>query len=212
MKNILPLVAFVIGCSKVTAPEPIKVVRSTLTITNSTNKPTNVFFAFGADSVVLPVDWPLCSATAKLNCSLTVQANSSLELPLSGDYLNASLSFDAPVSCGSTKAELNLNNPRWYDVADISLVDGYSKPIKIQIDDKTLGPVTSENGNQKAYGVYPLGCDVCVARQIPPCGIPLGNTECKSGSQYSPDVPCQHQGTVMGGGSKVTVYLLPTVN
>jgi hypothetical protein len=31
---------------------------------------------------------------------------------------------------------------------------------------------------------------------------------CKAGTQYKPDVPCQYQGTVKGGGGAVTVTLL----
>jgi hypothetical protein len=35
-----------------------------------------------------------------------------------------------------------------------------------------------------------------------------GTDGCKSGTQYKPDVPCQHQGATMGGGAFVSVALV----
>jgi hypothetical protein len=52
-----------------------------------------------------------------------------------------------------------------------------------------------------------LGCDICTARDNPPCGIAKGKEGCKAGTQYKPDVPCQNQGKKMGGGSVVVVAL-----
>lgn len=187
---------------------------STLAVKNETGDPTIVFFSFGADSAVLPTDWSkACRPSSKLNCQLSLPGQGYQDLPLSGRYLNTTLAFGTVVGCGSTKAELNLNNPKWYDTTDISLVDGYSNNVAIDLveasETKTLGPTLGKEGNEKAYGVFPLGCDICVARQKPPCGQGPGKGGCKTGpDQYRPDVPCQHKGSVMGGGTRVTVRLV----
>jgi len=184
-------------------------------VRNDTPGSTLVYVAFGADSVVRPADWKFCHATGPLTCDFPVAAGGKQELPLAGRYLNATLAFGAPVACGATKAELNLNNPAWYDVTDVSLVDGYSNMVRVTVTDpsgtKVLGPPLGASGNEKVYGVFPLGCDVCTAREHPPCGMVPGKDGCKAGSQYKPDVPCQHQGAVMGGGSKVEVALVAGV-
>jgi len=187
---------------------------STLAIANASSKPTQVFVAFGADSVVLPSSWAICaSASQPLNCSFALAADTTQTLALAGKYLNATISFDAPVGCGSTKAELNVNNPKWFDVADISLVDGFNRDLRVLLGAQQLGPTHGKDDNATAIGVFPLGCDICVARQSPPCGIAPsptpGSAGCKHGTQYAPDVPCQLQGAVKGGGSAVVVTLLP---
>ena len=188
---------------------------STLAVFNATAKAATVFVAFGSDSVVLPASWAFCTPTAALNCSFPLPAGATQTLDLGGGgYLNASFSFDLPVGCGSSKSELNLNNPKWYDTADLSLVDGYNHDLSATLGTQQLGPILSADGNAKVLGVFPLGCDICVARQAPPCGLPPspvpGTAGCKSGSdQYHPDVPCQVQGLVMGGGSPVLLTLLP---
>jgi hypothetical protein len=197
-----------------------------LSMVNLTSQPAVVAVAFGSDSVVGPPNWSFCTASTSLNCQFTLLANASQHLPLVGQYLNATFVFesvvndagtDASVGCGTTKAELNVNNPNWYDIIDISLVDGYSTALGIIVANTldggavvNLGPVTSASGNEKAFGVYPLGCDICVARQKPSCGRAPGSAGCKKGpDQYHPDVPCQYQGSVMGGGeSIVTVTYL----
>jgi len=187
---------------------------STVGVANDTDASATVFIAFGSNSVVLPSSpgWEFCpSGGLKLNCSFSLKARTTQKLPLAGQYLNATISFDKPVTCETTKAELNLNNPAWFDVMDVSLVDGWNKIIALDVGDssgrKTFGPVGPKN-NEKALGVYPFGCDICVARQSPPCGFPKGKDGCKGGTQFAPDVPCQYQGPTMGGGSMVTVRLL----
>lgn len=175
---------------------------SSLTVTNGTTSDDVVYIAFGADSAI--TSWPACPTTGYLNCSFPLAAGQSQVFPLSG-YLNATMAFNSAVGCGVTKAELNVNNPNWYDVVDVSLVDGYSNNISITLDGKTLGPPVGMTGNESVYGVYPLGCDICVARQNPPCGIPMGTDGCKTGGQYDPTVPCQYQGPTKGSGSSVTV-------
>lgn len=192
--------------------DPDALGKSTLMIENASAAETTVYIAFGADSVVLPAAWPICVASAKLNCSFTLFSKASQNMPLKGKYLNATISFGAPVTCNTTKAEVNLNNPKWYDTSDVSLVDGFSNEIEIEIkgsdDSKKLGPPVGKTGNEKVFGLFPLGCDICTARQSPPCGMKPGKNGCKSGTQYKPDVPCQYQGPTMGGGSAYKVVLL----
>lgn len=174
---------------------------------------TTAFLAFGADSKVLPAAIPECAVTAPLNCELPIKGSVTLANP-EGLYLNVTIAFGAPVGCGATKAEVNVNNPAWFDTLDVSLVDGYSTPIAIDYtppggSETTLGPPRGPTGNEKIEGVFPLGCDICTARQNPPCGMTPGTEGCKSGTQYKPDVPCQFQGVVKGGGGLVEVYLPP---
>lgn len=180
-------------------------------VENNTGKDTTVYFAFGADSVVKPADWTFCTGQG-LVCQFPLKAHASQELPTGGRYLNTTFAFGTTVGCGSTKAELNINNPKWYDVLDISLVDGYSNDIVIEATDAMgttkLGPPNGQSGNEKVMGLYPFGCDICVARQHPPCGIQPGNGGCKTGDQYKPDVPCQFQGKTMSGGERVKVSLV----
>jgi hypothetical protein len=180
---------------------------SSLHVINSSAADTIVYVAFGADSAI--TQWPVCPATTRLNCKFSLKAHATQDLPLGGSYLNATLSFGAPVTCSTTKAELNLNNPQWYDIADVSLVDGYSNRIEIDAGGVKLGPPVGATGNEKVYGVFPNGCDICVARQSPPCGMKPGKDGCKKGpDQYHPDVPCQFQGKVLGGGTAMRVVLL----
>lgn len=182
-------------------------------VSNETTRASSVYVSFGADSVVQPADWTsFCKETSARNCTFTIEPSAIRHLPTAGRYLNATITFGAPVGCGATKAELNINNPKWYDIVDVSLVDGYSNDIAIKtVDDSgrhTLGPPKGAKGNEKVYGLYPYGCDICVARQHPPCGIQPGSDGCKSGTQYKPDVPCQYQGPTMGGGTAVQVSLV----
>ncbi len=178
-----------------------------VSVHNGTTKVTTVYVAFGSDSVVTADDWTFCSGSG-LNCSFDLAANATKPLPTGGKYLNATFAFDHVVGCGATKAEVNVNNPSWYDQADVSLVDGYSNNIEIMAGSTQLGPPKGKTGNEKVYGVFPYGCDICVERQNPPCGISKGKEGCKTGSQYDPDVPCQWQGTKKGGGGDPIVISL----
>lgn len=212
------LVLTLVSCTKVECPSPVAPkgaapfqLPSQVVVVNATDKDTTVYFAFGADSVVLPGAWSFCTATSALNCSFPLKHGSAKILPSAG-YLNVTITFDAAVGCGTTKAELNVNNPNWYDVVDVSLVDGYSNDILIDFSDaagnKRLGPVLGKKGNEKNFGVFPLGCDICTARQNPPCGMTPGSDGCKKGTQYNPDVPCQYQGATKGGGANIIVALV----
>lgn len=189
------------------------------TVANDTDVATTVYVAFGANSTINAASWDVCGAAADggvvdagvatggLNCSFPLGPKASIGLPLGRQYLNATVSFGAPVGCGTTKAEININNSAWYDVVDVSLVDGYSNKIKLEIDDTAIVP-KGASGNENVFGVFPLGCDICIARQNPPCGQTPGYAGCKVGTQYDPKPPCQYQGKQMGGGSKVRVALV----
>lgn len=185
---------------------------STLAVTNLTDADTVVYVAFGADSVVSPGAWSFCKGSG-LVCNFALGKHASLALPVSGQYLNATFSFGVAVGCNSTKAEININNPGWYDTLDVSLVDGFSNKVSVLANvvgkaGVLLGPPKGRDGNEKVFGLFPYGCDVCVARQNPPCGISPGRSGCKSGSQYSPSVPCQYQGpSKKFGGQAVTIRL-----
>lgn len=189
---------------------------STLAIANDTDNAVKVYIAFGANSVVLPSSqgWAFCQGSG-LNCNFELAKHASQHTPLAGKYLNATLSFDKPVTCNTTKAEVNINNPGWYDIVDISLVDGFNKFVAVDTVSSagpvTLGPPHGVSGNESVFGLYPNGCDICTTRQNPPCGMKSGADGCKKGTQYKPDVPCQWQGPSMGGGTHVTVRLLAGV-
>lgn len=189
-----------------------------LTVANRTRAATVVKVSFGAASKVSTAQWAaFCKETSKLNCQFEVPAMGNLDLPLANRHLNATLSFDGS-GCGATKAELDMNNPAWFDTYDVSLVDGYSNNIAIEVAPTngvdggvvTLGPPLGKDGNANVFGLFPYGCDICVARQQPPCGIPSGGSGCKAGTQYAPAVPCQYQGPQKGGGGvTVVVALVP---
>lgn len=188
-------------------------------IQNKTDKDSVAHFAFGADSTVR--GWSFCK-TESSGCAAPILKHSSTELPLSGNYLNVTVSFDAPVGCGVTKAEINTNNPKWYSIADVSLVDGYSNRVQISFqtnsisdaappaDAAILGPPNGHHDNENVLGLFPYGCDICAGRSQPPCDIPLNNGKgCKAGTQYNPKPVCQFQGSVMGGRETIRVQLVP---
>ena len=219
MKNSLIAALLILGCQPTTTtPEPTPPAAggsSTLAVHNETKEATTLFVAFGSDSEIKPSGWKGCEATGPLTCTMPLKSGEKHPVALAGKYLNATLSFGAAVACGITKAELNLNNPEWYDTTDISLVDGFSNQMMIKATDasgeKTLGPVISDKGNEKNFGVFPLGCDGCALRIAPPCGQSPGGTGCHGGSQYNPDPVCQYQSGDKGGSTAVVVSLIDAV-
>jgi len=190
-----------------------------VTVINGTTAATTVYVAFGSDSAIRT--WPFCQTDAGFGgCVFPLVAGASRGLPVGGKYLNATVSLGGN-GCNATKAEINLNNPAWTsDTADVSLVDGYSNKLSIQVVRGAsdggvlqLGPPLGKDGNAHVFGLFPYGCDVCVARQAPPCGItPCGSPTdggacgCKAGSQYNPAVPCQWSGP---RGLHYLIELLP---
>ncbi len=202
MKNVLLITTLLFGCESSTS----------LLISNEQANSVDVYVSFGSDSKITAADWSFCTGSG-LNCQFSLGGKTMQLMPNpDGKYINATLSFGAPVDCGVTKAEVNINNPSWYDTFDVSLVDGYSNNVEMIYTPPsgsatTLGPPNGETGNEKVYGVFPYGCDICVERQNPPCGITKGKEGCKTGTQYNPDVPCQMQGAVKGGGGSLEVKL-----
>ena len=208
MRTLVSLLA--ISLTAVCTPQD----STALTVHNAKTTATTVYVAFGSDSVVRVADWPFCTGSG-LNCNFSLAANTSKPLPNPKNaYLNATFSFDQAVGCGATKAEVNINNPEWYDTLDVSLVDGYSDKIEISVTPTNdpqviIGPPKGDTGNEKVLGIFPFGCDICVERQDPPCGIAKGKVGCKAGTQNDPKVPCQWQGPHMGGGGDATITLMP---
>lgn len=219
----LPNMAFLatcmlLGCPKPSpapapAPDDVDAAPGDPVVVNATDAGVTVNVAFAGVSTVRPSGWSFCTsdASASSSCTFPLSAGAHQALVTGGSYLNATLAFDGQVTCGTTQVELNVNDPSWYDIVDISLVNGYSNRVSVAANGTVLGPVTSGSDNEQNFGVYPLGCDLCTARSdATPCGMSPGTDGCKAGSQYKPDVPCQYQGPTMGGGSRVVVrYLGP---
>jgi len=170
---------------------------SSAIVVNRTLTPTTVYVSFGGNSKVGPTDWPFCGDAG--GCSFPLAPSASQVLPSFGRALNVTLSFDQAPGCNTTLGELNFNIPGWtQDTTNISLVNGWSNDIEIDVSDAAaLGPTRGADANADVYGVFPVACDICVARSAPPCGFDAagctvaGSCGCKSGTQYNPTVPCQ---------------------
>jgi hypothetical protein len=199
------------------SPTPGQAKGTQIKITNQTSSPVTVFVKLYAGP-----QWSFCETDGSY-CRFTIAAGQTQPLPNdSGENLNFSASFNTEVyACtladGNTIFEANVNtDPQGtHDTTDISLVNGYNASVKTVVTSggasTTLGPVSSKTGNQQAFGVFPFGCEVCVARCQPgcpfippdnpiPCATPAacnlcthGNNECKAGTQYNPDPKCQYQ-------------------
>jgi hypothetical protein len=187
---------------------------STALVLNNTTTPTTVYVSFGGNNAVDAASWPFCGDSgAGTGCAFPLSPGASQALPSNGQPLNATIAFDQFPSCGTTLAEFNLSVPGWsQDTANISLVNGWSNNVSISVSDaSTLGPTQGPDANADVYGVFPVACDICVARASPPCGFDAGGCTtsgscgCKSGTQYNPSVPCQES---FARGSVVTVALV----
>lgn len=183
-----------------------------LIVTNMQPTVVTASINFGADSKITATELgSFCkSSTHKLNCRFDVPPNGGkVEIPNpSYKYVNFAIAFKSDVGCGSTKAEGTINNPGWYDVMDVSLVDGFNEKIQMNVTPtggKTvvLGPPKGKTGNERVYGVFPVGCDVCAEKRNPPCGISKGRDGCKGGTEYKPDVICQYQENAPAGTVEV---------
>lgn len=189
------------------------VIASTAAVLNNTITSTTVYVSFGGNSKVGPADWASFCTPVPSGCSFPLAPGASQALPSFGEALNATIAFDQVPGCNTTLAELNLSIPGWQqDTANISLVNGWSNNVQINVSGaQTLGPTGGPDANANVYGVFPVACDTCVARSIPPCGFDAGGcTEagscgCKSGTQYDPTVPCQES---FARGAVVTVVLV----
>jgi len=179
---------------------------SKLYVQNEKSEPVKVYMTFGGDSCITQDNIKIngeagkCEPTLYNECVFTLAKGEKKEIQLELCRANLTFRFNSPEGCGVTKAEANMNVPNGDDFWNISLVDGWNENVRMDIvtsdiGTKTMGPTLGKTGNQQAFGVYPYGCDVCTARQNPPCGIEMGDSECKTPNgvknQYSPDVPCQ---------------------
>ncbi len=205
-----------------------------VTICNQSSNSATVYISFYPTSVIGVADWQSFCSGSGLNCQFTLASGASQALPnANGKWLNFNVGFNN-TGCagnGTTLGEVNVNNPTFYDILDVSLVNGYNSNIKIVATPNsgsavTLGPPNGMTGNETVYGVYPFACDVCVARCNPPCGYsksnPLncgdvgtcsncqgnGTDGCHTGSQNQPDIACQYQGTQLGGGGEGVQVIL----
>jgi len=170
----------------------------TVTIINNQSAPATVFTNFGAESVLRPKDLSFCQQQPD-NCQFTLGARQSREITNpQKKKLVMSLAFNKPVDCGSTKAEIIVNNPDFCDNADVSVVDGFNERIQIKVDTPPnivlLGPPKGLLGNQQVFGVFPYGCDRCAASVSPQraCG-PYPPNQCHAGTEHRPDPVCQWQ-------------------
>ena len=184
----------------------------TVRITNRQGTQAQVYINFAADSVLKPTDVPFCKVTGSTQLRVYARREQFADIPNpQAKYLNMALSFNAQVTCGSTKAEVLVNNPNWFDILDVSVVDGFNEKIQINLtptggSTTQLGPPVGKLGNQKVFGVFPYGCTICAGIKNAPCGD-AGGGECKSGSESKPDVLCQYQMNEPTG--LVEVLLLP---
>ena len=242
MKIIYAVCVFMLatlGCTPAPTPSPTPSPAPTTSVTptatamtasspyteararNDSASPTIVFATFGADSKVRPADWSTFCSPVPSGCSFPLASKATRDLPTGGKYLSANLSFNAPGSCAATGVslgEVTINGAQngKYDTTDISLVNGWNADLEIEVSGaRTLGPTHGAYSGTSTYGVFPNGCDLCVAKQHPPCpwqhpcGSPDGGglgCGCHAGSQYNPSPVCQVTGVARG--SVVTVVLL----
>ena len=171
----------------------------TVTIINNQSAPATVFINFGAESALNSKDLSFCQQQPALNCQFRLGAKQSQEITNpQKKKLVMSLAFNKPVTCGSTKAEITVNNPDFCDNADVSVVDGFNERIQIKVDTPPnivlLGPPKGLLGNQQVFGVFPYGCDRCAASVSPQraCG-PYPPNQCHAGTEHRPDPVCQWQ-------------------
>lgn len=186
----------------------------TAAVENATDKDVIVFLSFAPSSVVTASSFSFCAVDGGLNCTFPLKAHETRDLPLGGKYLNLTVSFGQQ-GCPSTEAEMTLNNAGGYDTTDVSLVNGFTNYIEVVVDEdagrRVLGPPRGADDNEKLDGIYPFGCDICVARQNPPCGFDAGSSGCKEGTQYDPHPPCQYQLPQKGAASVRVVLVNPPV-
>lgn len=185
----------------------------TVSISNRQDEPATVYINFGADSALNAENLLFCEGgKARLNCQFTMDAKSSRDIPNPGKkYINMALAFNHAVACGSTKAEVIVNNPKWCDVFDVSVVDGFNEKIQINLkppngNEVKLGPPVGHFGNQNVFGVFPYGCDLCAGIKGPPCGN-AGKEQCHAGTENNPQPICQYQMDQRDG--RVEILLLP---
>jgi hypothetical protein len=73
------------------------------------------------------------------------------------------LAFNHPVICNATKAEVIANNPKWFDIMDVSVVDGFNNKL-------TLGAGTVEVQAPRVATLLKQA-DFSLTRVIPTAGM-----------------------------------------
>ena len=145
---------------------------------------------WGKGGQYTPADFPGWTQTADCNLlSHELKSNDPLVLnfdkPDGGDT-TITLSLDTTTGCNVTQAEITVHNEfsgQWHDGYDISLVNGFNYPVKIDAPyTATTDPYTPGNpirclptieaktqlGNSQNPGVFGLGNDQCCASCRPP--------------------------------------------
>lgn len=187
-----------------------------IVLVNNQSSAADVFINFGADSKINVSNLGgFCDSQsiAPLNCHHTLAANNSEELPNPDfKYVNLALAFNHVVDCGATKAEVIANNPNWYDIMDVSVVDGFNNKIEIDATEPhkpsvILGPPAGMTGNQTLFGVYPYECTICADLGAQPCQMNGNKAECHAGTESNPIPPCQYQMNPPNG--KIEIILQP---
>jgi len=172
-----------------------------IVLVNNQSSAADVFINFASNSVINVTNLGgFCDSQSigSLNCHHTLAANKSEDLPNPDfKYVNLALAFNHVVDCGATKAEVIANNPDWYDIMDVSVVDGFNNKIEIDATEHgkmpvKLGPPAGMTGNQQLFGVFPFACTQCAAILNAPCGS-NGAGECHAGIESNPNPPCQYQ-------------------
>jgi len=209
----------------------------TLTLNNSASKDVTVYFVWiggingnggtytfeyfknqGCDNSYDP-------ARRQDRCRMAIPAGKSKKLNLNKGGINISGGLDhEPMGpCPTTMFEINISpkdNPT-HDIFDLSLVNGFNYSMQIK-SSKGLETkhVTKATGHHDAFGVFPLGCSVCVATgSVPPewdycpgtkskdkpCGAQCYNAnECKSGpDDKHANVSCTVDNVPTGGNYTV---------
>jgi hypothetical protein len=215
---VLSLLAFAVF---VAHPGVAEAKQKKVIVKNMTNAIAQVNINFGADSKINKNNLgTLCNkrgTPSNLNCGFDLGPKESKEISNpSFQMMDFSLAFNKLLGCGATKAELAVNMPGG-DAFDVSVVDGFNEKIAMIFDNGQkqvkLGPPCGVTGNEKGYGVFPYGCDICAARLSPmtECGpYPSGNQGCKSGTENKPGVLCQYNLANMGeDNGTITIYLMP---
>ncbi len=121
-----------------------------IVLVNNQSSAADVFINFASNSVINVTNLGgFCDSQSigSLNCHHTLAANKSEDLPNPDfKYVNLALAFNHVVDCGATKAEVIANNPDWYDIMDVSVVDGFNN--KIEIDATEHGKMPVKLGRQ----------------------------------------------------------------
>jgi hypothetical protein len=201
-------------------PPAPEAARERARVVNLSDAGTEVYVSFGAGSEVDGSTWTFCTPTPS-GCAFPLDSDASRVLPAGSKELSVNISFDQPGGCQGSGIDLGefTINAGAYDTADISMVNGWNADMRIDVVDGehhlTLGPTQGPDSGAGIYGIFPNGCDICVARQNPPCawqtecGTPEGGGApcgCQGGTQYNPSPVCQV--TPLPPDSYVTVVLL----